>query len=470
MGRRKKNHPFFEDLEIVDIASNGLAVAKTEDKVIFVRDAIPGDRADIQVYKKRKGILEGRATAIRSYSKERQEPVCQHFGTCGGCKWQNMQYQAQLTFKQATVVNNLKKIGGIIPGTIHPILPSPDNVLYRNKLEYTFSNKRWLTKEEINANADETMDTNGLGFHIPGRFDKVLDIEQCHLQADPSNAIRLSVKEFALKEGLSFFDIRKQHGLLRNLIIRNTTLGEIMVLVSFYENDATAIENTMAHIKSQFPEVTSLLYVVNGKKNDTIFDLDIQTYHGKGHILEKLDCLQYQIGPKTFFQTNSAQATTLYKAALKLADFKGDEMVYDLYSGSGTIACFIAGSVNKVIGLEYIPEAIEDAKANAKMNNIDNASFFAGDIKDLLKEEFVNEQGRPQVIITDPPRAGMHKEVVEQIMKIQPEKIVYISCNAATQARDIALMTTNYHVKAIQPVDMFPHTHHVENIALLVKN
>lgn len=469
MGRRKKNHPFFEDLEIVDIASNGLAVAKTEDKVIFVRDAIPGDRADIQVYKKRKGILEGRATAIRSFSTNRQEPICQHFGTCGGCKWQNMQYQAQLTFKQATVVNNLKKIGGIIPGTIHPILPSQNNVMYRNKLEYTFSNKRWLTKEEISLNADETMDTNGLGFHIPGRFDKVLDIVQCHLQADPSNAIRLAVKDFALKEGLSFFDIRKQNGLLRNLIIRNTTLGEVMVLVSFFENDTAAIENTMAHIKSQFPEVTSLLYVVNEKKNDTIFDLDIQTYHGKDHILEKLDCLQYQIGPKTFFQTNSAQATELYKAALKLSEFTGSEIVYDLYSGSGTIACFVAGSVNRVIGLEYIPESIEDAKANAKMNNIDNASFYAGDIKDLLKEDFVNEHGKPHVIITDPPRAGMHKEVVEQIMKIQPEKIVYISCNAATQARDIALMSSMYQVQAIQPVDMFPHTHHVENIALLLK-
>ena len=469
MGRRKKNHPFFENLEIVDIASNGLAVAKTEDKVIFVKDAIPGDRADIQVYKKRKGILEGRATTIRSFSTNRQEPICQHFGTCGGCKWQNMQYQAQLTFKQATVVNNLKKIGGIIPETIHPILPSQNNVMYRNKLEYTFSNKRWLTKEEISLNADETMDTNGLGFHIPGRFDKVLDIAQCHLQAEPSNAIRLAVKDFALKQGLSFFDIRKQHGLLRNLIIRNTTLGEVMVLVSFFENDTAAIEKTMAHIKSQFPEITSLLYVVNEKKNDTIFDLDIKTYHGKGHILEKLDCLQYQIGPKTFFQTNSAQATELYKAALKLAEFKGDEIVYDLYSGSGTIACFVAGSINKVIGLEYIPEAIEDAKANAKRNDIDNASFYAGDIKDLLSDEFVKENGKPQVIITDPPRAGMHKEVVEQIMKIQPEKIVYISCNAATQARDIALMATHYQVQAIQPVDMFPHTHHVENIALLLK-
>lgn len=469
MSRKRKPLPFFEKIEVVDIGSNGLAVAKTEDKVIFVKDAIPGDIADIQVYKKRKGIFEGRATKIHQKSSNRQKPVCNHFGVCGGCKWQSMSYKAQLYFKHSTVVNNLKRIGGIVPDIIHPIIPSEKNTFYRNKLEYTFSNKRWLTQDEIDQPEDFTKQTDGLGFHIPGRFDKILDIEKCHLQADPSNAIRIEIRNYAIKNGLTFFDIRQQEGLLRNLIIRNTTIAELMVLVSFYKNDIEAIENLLNHVKNKFPEITSLMYVVNEKKNDTISDLEIKLYHGKDHIVEKLDCLKYQIGPKTFFQTNSTQAVELYKATLKMAEFKGDETVYDLYSGSGTIACFVAGSVKKVVGLEYIPEAIEDAKVNAKLNDISNGSFFAGDIKDLLTDEFAKKYGNPDVIITDPPRAGMHKDVVNQMLKMQPEKIVYISCNSATQARDIELLSQDYKTTTIQPVDMFPHTHHVENIALLLK-
>lgn len=457
---------------VVDINSKGKAVAKSEDLVVFVDQAVPGDVIDIQITKKKKNYSLGRVIKIQKESKERVEAFCKHFGVCGGCKWQNLDYKAQLKYKQAWIVQNFRKIGGIEVPDILPIIGSENIKHYRNKLEFTFSNKKWLTQSQMEHLKAETLPEdhvqNGLGLHLPGMFDKVLDLEECFLQREPSNSIRLSIREFALEHGLTFFDIRQQRGLLRTLIIRTATTGDLMVLLAFYKDDTNNINGLMEHLSAEFPEITSLMYVINGKKNDTITDLTIRPYTGKNHIIEEINGLKFKVGPKTFFQTNSEGAAQLYEVIADFADIKKKEIVYDLYTGSGTIANYVAKSAKKVVGLEYVPESIENAKENAVLNGIENSSFHAGDIKDLLNDEFVKENGTPDVIITDPPRSGMHTDVVKKITEIKPNRIVYVSCDSATQARDVALLT-NYKVAKMQPVDMFPHTSHVENVALLVK-
>ncbi|PCH94587.1 MAG: 23S rRNA (uracil(1939)-C(5))-methyltransferase RlmD [Bacteroidetes bacterium] len=428
---------------------------------------MPGDIVDVQVTKKRKSYMEGRVTKFHKYSEKRVEPFCDHFGVCGGCKWQFISYEDQLSNKQRTVEDSLKRIAKVELPEIEAILPSSETTFYRNKLEFTFSNKEWLTQEQIES--DESFDNrNALGFHVPGRFDKVLHIEKCHLQRDPSNAIRLATKAYVEENKLAFFDLRKQKGLLRNMIIRTTSTGEIMVVISFFTDYKTGIFGLLDHLKEKFEEITSLMYVINHKKNDTITDLEVKSHIGPDHITEKIGDLQFKIGPKTFFQTNTEQAENLFKTVLNFAKFKGDELVYDLYTGSGSIANHIASKVKEVVGLEYVPESIEDAKTNSKLNKIKNTSYFAGDIKDLLTEEFVKKHGKPDVIITDPPRPGMHKDVVARILEIAPAKIVYVSCNSATQARDLELLSDKYKVDKSQAVDMFPHTTHIENVVLLL--
>lgn len=409
--------------------------------------------------------MEGYPILYHAYSDKRVEPFCEHFGVCGGCKWQHLDYEAQLEYKHQQVVDNLQRIGKVEIGEIYPILRSEKTKKYRNKLEFTFSNKRWLKKEEIQS--EEPLERNALGFHIPRLFDKIVDIEECHLMEEPTNKIKNVIRKYALENGISFFDIREQTGLLRTLMIRITDFGEVMVLVQFAKNDIEIIKNLLSHVKEIIPEITSLLYVINNKGNDTFNDLEVITFDGKDHIIEEMNGIKFKIGPKSFYQTNSAQAYNLYQVVADFADFKGDELVYDLYTGTGTIANFCASKVKKIIGLEYVPEAIEDAKENSSFNNISNTDFFAGDMKDLLNEDFIEKNGQPNVVITDPPRAGMHENVVDLLMKVEPEKIVYVSCNPATQARDIQLMSSKYTVEKIQPVDMFPQTHHVENVALL---
>ena len=464
----------FENVEIIDAGSEGKAVARVDNLVIFVSHVVPGDVVDIEIIKKKKSFIEGRAIKFHKYSEKRAEPSCKHFGVCGGCKWQNMDYLEQLYYKQKQVEDNLKRIGKIDVSSMQPIIGSENVFFYRNKLEYTFSCKRWLLEDEIKT--DELIaNSNALGFHIPLLFDRVLDITKCYLQKDPSNAIRNEVKKYALENNLTFFDARSHNGFLRNLIIRTTTTGDLMVILIVRDKYIKAINKIMDHIAESFPEITALMYVVNGKKNDTISDLEVISYKGNPYIIEKMkhfkggEDLQFKIGPKSFFQTNSEQANNLYKIAAEFADFCGDEVVYDLYTGTGTIANYIAGSVKKVIGIESISEAIEDAYMNSVFNEITNAFFYAGDMVKVLTDDFVETNGKPDVIITDPPRAGMHEKVVNQILTIAPMKVVYISCNAATQARDIALMSDKYDVMKIQPIDMFPHTHHVENVVLLHK-
>jgi len=460
------------NVPVADINSKGKAVAKSENLVIFVDHAVPGDIIDIQVTKKKKNYSQGRVIKVQKESADRVEPFCKHFGTCGGCKWQNLDYQAQLKYKASWIVQNFRKIGGIEVPEILPILGSELTRHYRNKLEFTFSNKKWLTQTQMeHLKADslpEDHEQNGLGLHLPGMFDKVLDLEECFLQREPSDAIRLSIREFALKHKLAFFDIREQRGLLRTLIIRTSTTGDVMVILAFYKKDTNNINALMEHLATEFPEITSLMYVINSKKNDTITDLKILPYTGKDHIIEEIDGLKFKIGPKTFFQTNSEQTAVLYKVIKDFAELKKKEVVYDLYTGSGTIANYLASSAKKIIGLEYIPESIENAKENAVLNGIENTHFHAGDIKDLMDDDFIKENGSPDVVITDPPRSGMHGDVVKKIAEIKPNRIVYVSCDSATQARDIALLE-DYKVARIQPVDMFPHTSHVENVALLVR-
>ncbi|MBE9467276.1 MAG: 23S rRNA (uracil(1939)-C(5))-methyltransferase RlmD [Bacteroidetes bacterium] len=467
MLRKKKQLPFFEKVEIIDIGAEGKAIAKINDLIVFIPYVIPGDIVDIQINKKKKNFLEGYAVKFHEYSPDRQEAFCSHFGICGGCKWQILPYQEQLKFKQKQVVDNLERIGKIKLEEIGDILPSEKTTYYRNKLEYSFSNKRWLTNDEIDDEDNESKQMNALGFHIPKKFDKILNIEHCYLQKEPSNKIRLAVKQYALDNNLSFFDLRKQNGFLRNLIIRTSTTNELMVIVSFYYEDEKEREKLLNHLSENFDEISSLMYVINSKPNDSITDLDVKLFKGKDHFFEEMENLRFKIGPKSFYQTNSEQAYNLYKIVREFANLCGKENVYDLYTGTGTIANFIAKQSKKVIGIEYIEEAIEDAKINSTINNIDNTEFFAGDIKDILSQEFIDEKGKPDVIIIDPPRAGMHKNVIESILYAMPKKIVYVSCNPATQARDINLLLENYSVKKIQPVDMFPHTHHVENVALL---
>lgn len=463
---RKKNQ-IIEQLLITDVAAEGKSVARFQDKVIFVKNAIPGDIVDVRLTKNKKSFAEGTPVAFHKYSEKRDKAFCQHFGTCGGCKWQELNYTDQLFYKQKQVVDNLERIGKVELPEILPILPSSQTTYYRNKLEYTFSNKRWLTVEEINS--EDNIDRRALGFHIPGRFDKIVDIEECFLQTELSNKIRLAIRDFAKEHDLPFFDLVTQEGFLRNLIIRTTSTNELMVILQVFEDNQESLFKILEFIDKQFPEITSLQYIINPKKNETYHDLDIITYKGKAYIEEEMEGLKFRIGPKSFYQTNSEQAYELYKVTRDFAGLTGKETVYDLYTGTGTIANFVAKDAMKVVGIEYVEMAVEDAKVNSEINRIDNTLFFAGDMKDVLTDDFASKHGQPDVIITDPPRAGMHEDVVETILRLSPETIVYVSCNPATQARDLALMSHLYKVEKVQPVDMFPHTHHVENVVKMRK-
>ena len=469
MARKKTDKIIFEHVAVLDAGAKGVSVAKAEDgKIIFIPNVVPGDVVDVQTFKKRKAYYEGKAIQFHKLSEHRVDPVCEHFGVCGGCKWQNMNYSQQLFYKNNEVYNNLKRIGKIALPEFEPILGSEKQFFYRNKMEFSFSDSRWLTENEI-QNQDEITNKNALGFHIPKMWDKILDISKCHLQEDPSNAIRNEIKEFAVKNDISFFNARNHGGLLRTLMIRTASTGELMVLIQFYKDDKTKRELLLNFITDRFPEITSLLYVINGKANDTLYDQDIKLFRGRDYILESMEGLQFSINAKSFYQTNSDQAYELYKIIRDFAGLTGEELVYDLYTGTGTIAQFVSKKARKVIGVEAVPEAIADAKENAKRNNISNCEFFVGDMKEVFNADFIEKHGKPDVIITDPPRDSMHAAVVEQIMRIAPEKVVYVSCNSATQARDLALMDSLYKVTRVRPVDMFPQTHHVENVVLLEK-
>lgn len=467
--RRKNKRQIFENVEVIDAGAKGKTIGKAPDgRVIFLTNTVPGDVVDVQTTKKRKAYFEGEAIHFHSLSQKRTTPVCEHFGVCGGCKWQDMDYGHQLYYKQKEVENNLRRIGHLELPETTTILGSKKQYFYRNKMEFSFSDSRWLTFEEINS-GKEIEDKNALGFHIPGMWDKILDIKKCHLQEDPSNAIRLAIKQFAIENDLSFFNPRNQYGLLRTVMIRTSSTGEIMVMVQFFENNQEKRQLLMDHLAAKFPEISSLLYVVNPKQNDTIYDQEVICYAGRDHILEEMEGLQFKITAKSFYQTNSDQAFELYKITRDFAGLTGEELVYDLYTGTGTIAQFVAKNAKKVIGIEAVPEAIADAKANAERNNISNVDFFVGDMKNVFNEAFIATHGKPDLIITDPPRDGMHKDVVQQILNISPEKVVYVSCNSATQARDLEMMKEDYEVAKVQPVDMFPQTHHVENVVLLKK-
>ena len=468
--RTTKTLPIIEKVEIIDIANEGKGIAKHEDLVIFVEKVVPGDIVDIQLLKKKKNLAEATPIHFHEYSPLRAEAFCKHFGTCGGCKWQNMSYAAQLQFKHKIVYDALTRLAKINLPEFSPIIGSEGTKHYRNKLEFTFSNKRWLEKSEVAT--EETFDMDALGFHVPRRFDKIIDIHKCYLQDTRSDDVRNAVRDFAKKEAYTFYDIKQNTGFLRNLIIRNTSTEEWMVIVVFAEQDDEKINALLTHLQEKFPFITSLQYVVNMKKNDTIFDQEVICFHGKPFIHEQMTDLTgklitFRISAKSFYQTNAKQAEVLYHIAGKLADLKGDEVVYDLYTGTGTIANFIASKAKKVVGVEYVPDAIEDAKVNSEINNISNTVFYAGDMKDLLNDEFVKINGKPNVIITDPPRAGMHEDVCKQLLKLEAEKIIYVSCNPATQARDLAILDEKYEVVNVQPVDMFPHTEHVVNVVLL---
>jgi 23S rRNA (uracil1939-C5)-methyltransferase len=466
MGRGKRQKPFYENVLITDIGAEGMAIGRVNDVVVFVPQVIPGDVCDLQVTRDRKRFREARAVKIHTYSPDRVTPFCDHFGVCGGCKWQNLPYEKQLFYKHKQVADQLARIGKVELPEILPIKGSAKTTYYRNKLEFTFSSQRWLTAEEINT-PDEIKREGALGFHIPGLFDKVLNIEKCWLQSDLSNAIRNKIREYAVENELEFYDIRNQQGLLRNLIIRTTSIGEAMIILSFFYDDKPRRDTLLTALSESFPEITSLMYVINTKGNDTITDQEIIVFKGRDHIFEEMEGLRFKIGPKSFYQTNSDQAYELYKVAREFSGLTGNEVVYDLYTGTGTIANFVARQSKKVIGIEYVPEAIEDARVNSQLNGIGNTLFFAGDMKQVLSNEFIARHGRPDVIITDPPRAGMDAPVVETILNAAPDRIVYVSCNPATQARDLLLLDEKYIVVAVQPVDMFPHTHHVENVVLL---
>lgn len=465
MSKAKKNF-ILNDLEVVDISTEGKAVAKHEGLVVFIDHAVPGDVVDVMVHKKKSSFAEGRIHEVKQLSPRRVEPRCQHFGTCGGCKWQNLDYAMQLHYKQKYVHDAFTRIGKIAVKDMLPILGNANDYYYRNKMEFSFSNKKWLSSAEMAA-SDVQYDRNGLGFHIPGMFDKILDIQACHLQAEPSNAIRNAVRQYALDKGLSFFDIRNKGGLLRTLMIRTASTGEIMVLVAVYDWMEEALMDLLEFLKQNFPGITSLLYAHNPKANDTLSDLDIKVYHGRDHIVEEMEGLTFRVSARSFYQTNSQQAYALYKIAREFAGLNGEEIVYDLYTGTGTIANFVSRNARKVVGIEYVEDAIADAKINSQINGISNTTFFAGDMKDVLSESFVLTHGKPDVIITDPPRAGMHEDVIKVMLAASPSRIVYVSCNPATQARDLALMQHQYDVVKVQPVDMFPQTAHVENVALL---
>lgn len=465
MGRRiPQDKKFISDVEVIDIAEEGKGVAKHDNLVLFIERAVPGDIVDVELMRKKKNFAEGKIAEVKVASEYRIDPFCAHFGVCGGCKWQHMTYDSQLKFKEQYVGNALSRIGKVDVSSMEPILGSAQTEYYRNKLEYTFSNKRWLTSlDEVEPG--DSMDA--LGFHVPGRFDKILTIDHCFLQQDPSNDIRNSIFEYAKENFMSFYDLRDHQGALRNLIIRTSSTGELMVIVVFAYPEEGQVDLLMSYIKDKFPEITSLLYIINQKRNDTIFDQDIHVYAGRDFIYEEMEGLKFKVGPKSFYQTNSNQAYELYKITREFADLKGDELVYDLYTGAGTIANFVARSAREVIGVEYVPTAIEDAKINSQTNNIHNTKFYAGDMKDVLTADFIQEHGKPDVVITDPPRAGMHPDVVQRILEMESDKVVYVSCNAATQARDLESLTTKYDLVRIKPVDMFPHTQHVENVVLL---
>jgi 23S rRNA (uracil1939-C5)-methyltransferase len=463
---RKKDLPLLEKVKITDIGAEGNALARVDNLVVFVPMVVPGDVVDIRVIKKRKKYLEGRVVKIHTFSTDRIKPHCIHFGICGGCKWQHLPYNLQLFYKEKLVKDNLIRIGKIELPDVMPIIGSSNEYMYRNKLEYTFSNKRWLTRKEIESgNKFDNLDA--LGFHIPGLFDKVLDIEECHLQPEPSNKIRDAVRAYSLRRRLEFFDLNEQSGFLRNLVIRNSLDGRVMVIVVFFHEDKAKRIGLLDFLSSEFPQITSLMYVINSKRNDSLNDQEPILYKGVDHLVEEMDELKFRIGPKSFYQTNTLQARELYRVAKDFAALSGNEIVYDLYTGTGTIANYVARSASKVIGIEYVAEAVNDAEVNSELNGITNTSFFAGDIREVLSEQFIKDNGKPDVIITDPPRAGMHEDVVKAIIIASPDKIVYVSCNPSTQARDILLLSEKYIVEQVQPVDMFPQTHHVENVVLL---
>lgn len=471
VARKKKPLPLLEKITITDVAAEGKALAKVNDLVVFVPYVVPGDVVDLQVKRKKNKYAEAVAVKFHEYSPKRAVPFCQHYGVCGGCKWQCLSYEDQIKYKQKQVTDNLTRIGKVELPETSPILGSEKTEFYRNKLEFTFSDKRWLTEEEVKADVQYDQ-MNAVGFHIPGAFDKVLAIEKCWLQDDISNQIRNTIRDYAYEKGLAFYNIRNHEGLLRNLMIRTSSTGELMVLLQVRisaDKDLEQTKELLAHVADKFPQITSLLYVVNNKQNDTINDLDVVVFKGNDHIFEEMEGLRFKVGPKSFYQTNSEQAYNLYKVARNFAQLTGNELVYDLYTGTGTIANFVSRQAKKVIGIEYVPEAIEDAKVNSAINGITNTLFYAGDMKDMLTQDFINEHGRPDVIITDPPRAGMHNDVIDVILFAEPKRIVYVSCNPATQARDLQLLDAKYKVIAVQPVDMFPHTHHVENVVLLEK-
>ena len=467
MAKKNTDKVVFHQIKVLDAGAKGVSVAKAPDgKVVFISNVVPGDVVDVQTFKKRKAYYEGKAVKFHELSEHRVDPICEHFGVCGGCKWQNMKYSQQLFFKHNEVKNHLQRIGKIELPDFEPILGSEKQFFYRNKMEFSFSNSRWLTEAEIGS-SEELDNKNALGFHIPKMWDKILDINKCHLQEDPSNAIRNEVREFANANGLTFFNPRAHEGLLRTLMLRTASTGEIMVLIQFFEDDQANRDLLLDHLYAKCPQITSLQYVINNKANDTLYDTNIQLYKGRDYILEEMEGLKFSINAKSFYQTNSDQAYELYKITRDFAGLTGNETVYDLYTGTGTIAQFVSKKAKKVIGVESVPEAIKDAKANAERNNITNCEFFVGDMKVVFNEAFIAQHGKPDVIITDPPRDGMHAAVIDQILKIEPQKVVYVSCNSATQARDLALMDEKYKVTRVRPVDMFPQTHHVENVVLL---
>ena len=471
MTRKKRPLPLLKDIEITGYAAEGKALARVDDIVVFVPYAVPGDICDLQVRRKKHSFMEAEIAEIKKPSPLRTEPFCQHFGVCGGCKWQHVPYEEQLHMKQQQVYDQLHRIGKVELPEFRPILGSKKTQEYRNKLDYGCANKRWLTSSELK---DESLEKNvpAIGFHITGAFDKILPIEKCWLMDDLHNQIRNEIRDYATETGMTFFDLRQQKGLLRDVIIRNSNTGEWMIIIQFHyekETDEQKAKELLKHIADKFPEITALMYLDNQKCNDTIGDQDILTFKGNDHIFEMMEDLRFKVGPKSFYQTNTEQAYVLYCVARDFAGLTGNELVYDLYTGTGTIANFVSKKAQKVIGIEYVPEAIEDAKINSEINGIENTLFYAGDMKDILNDEFIKEHGRPDVIITDPPRAGMHPDVVQTILRAAPERIVYVSCNPATQARDLQMMDEAYKVAEVQPVDMFPHTPHVENVVLLTK-
>tara|TARA_R110001592_G_scaffold9723_4_gene51462 strand:+ start:19175 stop:20581 length:1407 start_codon:yes stop_codon:yes gene_type:complete len=464
MGKKRNKKPLIQALRIEGTAAEGKSFGRWNDKIVFTKYTAPGDVVDVQLTKNRSSHAEGNVVAFIEKSDLRIEPFCEHFGTCGGCKWQHLPYDYQLEQKNQQVKDNLSRIGGIELPEFEPILGAPKTKYYRNKMEFTFSNKRWLTNEQIKS--EEEFERRGLGFHIPGAFDKVLDLHNCYLQSTISDDIRKEIKRYALEHDLSFFDIRDQVGLLRNLMIRSGAEGELMVLVSFFE-DTEAVQPLMEHVKNSFPQISSLMYVINPKKNDTMEGLEPVCFNGKDHIIEKMEDLSFKVNPKSFFQTNSEQALNLYSVVRDFAGLTGNEVVYDLYSGTGTIGLFLAKQCKQVVGVEYVDDAVKMAEENMQINKVEHAKYFAGDMKDLLNKDFIAEHGKPDVVITDPPRAGMHEDVVNVMLEMAAEKIVYVSCNPATQARDLKLLDVKYKVERVRPVDMFPQTHHIENVVLL---